>query len=149
MKSHLLPEPQLREGRFLATTGDVHAAIDVSDGLSSDIRHVMEASGTGARLQALQIPCSEALKFFCRRKQLNPVDVALTGGEDYTLLCTVGAGAASRVAAEFQDRFDRPLFPVGEITVSGTLEIVDPDGGVRSLAPTGWNHFRKDDHATE
>jgi thiamine-monophosphate kinase len=149
LQSHLLPEPQLREGRFLATTGNVHAAIDVSDGLSSDIRHIMEASGTGARLQASQIPCSDALEFFCRRKQMNPVDVALAGGEDYTLLCTVDAAAAARIAADFQDRFDRPLFAVGEITASGVLEIVAPDGHVRSLTATGWNHFRKDDDGIE
>ena len=58
LKAHLVPEPHLREGRFLAKQKAVHAAIDTSDGLSSDLAHITEESGIGARLYADKIPVS-------------------------------------------------------------------------------------------
>ena len=79
LKAHLLPEPHLREGRFLAKQKAVHAAIDTSDGLSSDLAHIIEESGIGARLYADKIPISENLKIFCTRFDFDPVKYALSG----------------------------------------------------------------------
>jgi thiamine-monophosphate kinase len=61
LKTHLLPEPHLEEGRFLARQAGVHAAIDTSDGLSSDLGHIVEESNVGARLFADKIPVSRPL----------------------------------------------------------------------------------------
>ncbi len=141
MDSHLLPRPYLEEGRFLAGTRQVHAAIDVSDGLSSDLGHIVKDSRVGARLYARQIPVSPHLLHFCSRFKFDPVEYALAGGEDYTLLFTAARGSAEDIARQYQKRFKRPLYAIGEINGSQEIELVENDGRVRAIPPTGWNHF--------
>jgi len=140
--THLLPRPYLEEGRFLAHSRKVHAAIDVSDGLSSDLGHIVRESRVGARLYARQIPISPHLQTFCSRFNFDPPDFALAGGEDYTLLCTADRKTADDLAKDYRKRFDRPLHPIGEISDSKEIELVEDDGRVRIITPTGWDHFK-------
>ena len=140
--THLLPRPYLEEGRFLAHSRKVHAAIDVSDGLSSDLGHIVRESRVGARLYARQIPISPYLQTFCSRFNFDPSDFALAGGEDYTLLCTADRETADDLAEDYRKRFDRPLHPIGEISDSKEIELVEDDGRVRIITPTGWDHFK-------
>jgi thiamine-monophosphate kinase len=142
LKAHLLPQPHLHEGRFLARQPGVHAAIDTSDGLSSDLGHIAEESQVGARLFAEKIPISQNLKAFCTRFDFNPIDYALSGGEDYTLLCTIAAENADQITGAFEREFKRPLFPIGEITAKKQIEVIYPDGETKPLIPTGWDHFK-------
>ncbi len=143
LKAHRLPEPHLQEGRFLAQQKGSHAAIDTSDGLSSDIAHIVEESGVGARLYADKIPVSENLKAFCKQFDFNPPGYALSGGEDYTLLCTAAPEAADKIASDFRKQFKRPLFRIGEITATRQMELVGADGGIQSISPSGWDHFKE------
>lgn len=140
--SHILPKPFLREGRFLATQNGVHAAIDVSDGLSSDIGHIAKESNAGVRLFAEKIPVSENLTYFCNRFDFNPVEFALAGGEDYTLLCTVSPDHADDVTEKYVKTFNHPLYPIGKITDPGKMEIIDSSGRVTGFQPEGWDHFK-------
>ena len=110
LKAHLVPEPHLREGRFLARQSGVNAAIDTSDGLSSDLAHIVEESRVGARLFADKIPISPNLKDFCTRLDFRPLEFALSGGEDYTLLCTISAHAADKIAKHFKKNLIAPFF---------------------------------------
>ena len=89
-----------------------------------------------------RIPVSESLKKFCSRFGFDPVEYALSGGEDYTLLCTIAPENADETAAKFQAEFKKPLFRIGEITDKNRLELIFPDGRKKSLIPTGWNHFK-------
>jgi thiamine-monophosphate kinase len=141
-KAHVLPEPHLREGRFLAGQPGTRAAIDVSDGLSSDLGHISEQSAVGALLYADKIPISSALQKFCTRFGFNPIDFALAGGEDYTLLCTVAAEKAEETARKYKDTLHRQLFRIGEITAGHGLEIIFADGSSKPVMPGGWNHFK-------
>ena len=115
LQAHLIPEPHLNEGRFLAQQPGVHAAIDTSDGLSSDLGHIAEESHVGARLYAEKMPISQNLKTFCKQFKFDPVEYALAGGEDYTLVCTTAPEKTEVIANAFQDQFHRPLFEIGEI----------------------------------
>ena len=142
-KSHLLPEPHLHEGRFLAKHNAVHAAIDTSDGLSADLGHVLEESRVGVRLDADEIPLSTNLLKFCERFNFDPLAYALSGGEDYTLLVTAAGESADQIAREFRDRFMRPLYAIGEITDSGQMELAWPDGSIKTITSTGWDHFKE------
>jgi thiamine-monophosphate kinase len=142
--AHLLPKPYLKEGQFLSGSRQVHAAIDVSDGLSSDLGHIVQTSHVGARLYARQIPISPYLLTFCSRFNFDPVEYALAGGEDYTLLCTAGRESAEDIARQYQKRFSQPLYAIGEINDSQEIELVEEDGRVRVISPTGWNHFNPD-----
>ncbi|MGD8962971.1 MAG: thiamine-phosphate kinase [Desulfobacterales bacterium] len=142
LKAHNLPQPHLREGRFLAGQSGVHAAIDTSDGLSSDLGHITEESQVGARLYADKIPISPNLKDFCARFDFDPVDYALSGGEDYTLLCTIAPDRAEDIAQDFKKTFERPLFAIGEITADKQLTLLYPNAKTKPITPTGWDHFR-------
>ena len=142
LRAHLLPLPHLAEGRFLAQQPAVRAAIDTSDGLSSDLGHIAEESGVGAVLCSAGIPISSDLESFCRQFNFDPIEFALSGGEDYTLLCTISPDEAETVAAGFQERFKRPLHRIGEITAARDMQINFPDGTSNPIAPSGWNHFK-------
>ena len=142
LQVHVRPEPHLREGRFLARQPAVGAAIDTSDGLSSDLGHIVEESGVGATLYYESIPVSEDLKAFCGQFKFDPVEYALSGGEDYTLLCTIAPAEAERIAGKFQAVFNRRLFRIGEITKQKKMQLIYPDGSSGPIAPTGWDHFR-------
>ena len=140
--AHLMPKPFLREGRFLACRPGIHAAIDISDGLSSDIGHIAEESGVGVRLYSDKIPLSPRLIEFCERFDLDPVEYALVGGEDYTLLCTVSKDSVASVIKDYLATFDEPLYPIGEIIQDRRMEIIGLDNKVRSFSPRGWDHFK-------
>jgi thiamine-monophosphate kinase len=143
LTAHRRPEPHLREGRLLASTPGVRAAIDVSDGLSSDLGHIIEESRVGARIYAARLPISANLEFYCRRWGRSPLDYALAGGEDYTLLLTAAAGEADRIADAFQTAFGRPLYAIGAITDTARMELVDAAGTITPIDPTGWDHFKR------
>jgi thiamine-monophosphate kinase len=139
--AHILPRPHLEEGQFLASTKAATAALDVSDGLSSDLSHIIEESGVGIRLHADRIPISAALREFCARLNRDPIRFALSGGEDYVLAVTVAPDRLDEVSRGFAARFGRPLHCIGEANGSGRFELVMPDGQVETVAPTGWDHF--------
>lgn len=139
-RAHCRPRPHLAEGRFLARSGAVHAAIDVSDGLSSDLAHLARASGLGVRIEAGGLPVSAALSGFCRRFGFDPAAYALAGGEEYVLACAVDPAKAPDLARAFAARFGRPLYPIGEMTPGGRLEVIR-DGAVMPLPSAGWEHF--------
>lgn len=141
-RAQVAPQPHLHEGYFLASQPGTHAGIDTSDGLSSDIGHIAEESQVGADLYADKIPVSESLLKFCDRFGFDPVEYALSGGEDYTLVCTVAPEHADGVAAKFKAEFKKPLFRIGEITDKNRLDLICPGGRTRPITPTGWNHFK-------
>jgi thiamine-monophosphate kinase len=141
LEAHILPRPHLEEGRFLAATGAATAALDVSDGLSSDLAHIVEESHVGIRVRADGIPISPQLREFCSRVGKDPVRFALSGGEDYVLAVTVKAERFDEVARKFSAHFGRPLYRIGEVSDSGGLELVMPDGTLEAVGPTGWDHF--------
>ena len=139
--AHILPRPHLEEGRFLAGTRAATAALDLSDGLSSDLIHIVEESGVGIRIHADRIPISAELREFCAARNRDPFRFALAGGEDYVLAVTVRPDRIGEVGRDFAARFGRPLYCIGEATDSGHLEFVTPDGQTETVRPTGWDHF--------
>ena len=143
-RAHVLPEPHLLEGHFLANQPGIRAAIDISDGLSSDLGHIAEQSAVGAKIFVSEIPVSDSLKKFCGALGFDPLEYALRGGEDYTLLCTAAPEKAEEIAQNFRNAFNRPLFSIGEATENNRLEIIYPDGTSKPISPRGWDHFRVD-----
>jgi thiamine-monophosphate kinase len=140
--AHIRPRPHLREGRFLAESGAVRAAIDVSDGLGSDLGHILRESRVGARIFAESLPISEEMREFCARFGRDPIREALAGGEDYVLLATVAPERSWALAASFRKRFGRPLFDIGEIVEGTEMRLVRPDGTEEGIRSESWDHFR-------
>ena len=85
---HYRPVPRIEEGMKLAATSCVNAMMDISDGIGSDLRHILEESGTGARVDVRSLPLSAELRTVCARRGWDPVALAVDGGEDYELLFT-------------------------------------------------------------
>ncbi len=139
IQAHLYPQPQCALGRFLSEKRLASALIDVSDGLSTDLAHLSEASGIGACVWANCIPLPERRNAHRAGKD-GLLDLALHGGEDYQLLFTVPPGKVARVPSRFQGV---PVRRIGEIRRSKGLWLVRLDGKKSILRPLGYDHFRK------
>ena len=85
---HYLPLPRVQEGLRLAATPGVHAMMDISDGIGSDLSHILEASSLGAVIDVPSLPLSPALRRVCTRHGWDAFQLAAGGGEDYELLFT-------------------------------------------------------------
>lgn len=135
---HFFPEPRLAAGQALRARGLATAAIDLSDGISTDLRHVCEASGLCAELDSANLPLHPLLR------DSNPTDAlqaAMHGGEDYELLFTAPATARvprtlggvrlTEIGRMVVPRRGRPL-----------VTLVEPSGKRTALAAGGWEHLR-------
>ena len=131
----LHPLPRIVEGQLLVKHG-ITAAIDISDGLLADLRHICEASHVGARVITDLLPVRDMVKANFKEKALA---LALGGGEDYELLFTGSAG----VIKEVKDELRCPVTVIGEITESepGKISLVDAAGSPVKIGRTGWAHF--------
>lgn len=124
---HRNPRPQVEEGLWLGMRREVHAMMDLSDGLASDLRHILDRSGVGAEVLLERVPVAEG----------SDLQTAACGGEDYKLLLTADAEGAGQLADEFLKRFGSPLHPLGRIT--GTRELVWLQNG--NPVPLDWHGF--------
>ena len=124
---HLYPQPQLRAGQRLR--GRASAAIDISDGLSTDLAHLCEESRVGAIVEADSLPLHPLLNH-----KENALHHALHGGEDYQLLFT--APASSKIPRSIGGT---PITRIGEI-VRGKDITLHSNGRAEQLQPAGWEH---------
>lgn len=123
---HLSFTPRVAEGRILAGSGVVTAMIDLSDGLSRDLRHICGQSGVGTRIEAGLVPIHDDAAELSRRDGVPALDHALHDGEDHELLFT-----ASQIP---------PLGTrIGVCTAEREILLIEP-GGARPLEIRGWEH---------
>jgi thiamine-monophosphate kinase len=139
LRKHLRPEPRLALGQWLGRTGVASAMIDISDGLSTDLVPLCEASGVGATIWAEKIPVVSIPAGF-QRVGIDPLRLALDGGDDYELLFTVPRRQAARLPRRFRGV---SLTIIGEVCREKTLKLLDASGRTRPLRPHGWDPFRK------
>jgi thiamine-monophosphate kinase len=138
LRKHLRPQPRLALGLWLANQKMASALIDVSDGLSTDLGHICDASGVGARVYADKIP-QVRLPEELHRCRFDPLALGLHGGEDYELLFTVPRRQARRLPTNF---CGTPLSVIGQVTRERHVLLVHPDGRQQRLSPLGWDPFR-------
>jgi thiamine-monophosphate kinase len=139
VRAHLYPEPRCALGRFLGEKNLATSLIDLSDGLSTDLTRLGEASNVGARIWAQRIPVPEIPKGD-KPGSLRAMDLALNGGEDYELLFSVSRRKANQITGKFKNV---PLHCIGEICRSKEVLLVLPDGKQSPLRPAGYDHFMK------
>ncbi len=143
IRRHLRPSARVREGRLLAEQCLASAAIDLSDGLSGDLAHLCEESHVGAALDLRAIPVSRACRLYADARGLDPVDVALSGGEDYELLFTVPP-ANRRKVERLAHRAGFRVSCIGAITARRSgIRIQRADGSWQPLIVTSYEHFRR------
>jgi len=141
-EKHLMPTPRVREGRLLAKSGHVTSMIDISDGLASEVHHICEASGTGARLYVRNIPISDNVHRVAEHIGKKSHDFALYGGEDYELLFTCQPDKVSLLAEDILKDCGTPLTTVGQIMeMSHSITMEDTSGRIVPLEPRGYDHF--------
>jgi thiamine-monophosphate kinase len=138
-------EPRVREAQWLASRFAIHAMIDLSDGLSSDLPHILRASGLGAELLAASVPISRAARQRAREENgaKKPLAAALTDGEDFELLFTVGSKDAVALLDGFKGAFPKlRLTCIGKVVPEAGVRIRDKQS-VRPLTSHGYIHFEK------
>ena len=131
------PTPRLREGRFLAASTYVHAMMDSSDGLSTDVARLARASGCGATLD--EVPVHLAAFAVAEAVGDDPARYALDGGEDFELIVAVAPRAFAHLSRKFALAFGASLLPIGRL--DGELGIrIAGDGTTRELVAAGFDH---------
>jgi thiamine-monophosphate kinase len=139
---HLHPTARLAEGQWLSHERLATAAIDLSDGLSGDLRHICEESRVGAELDLDRIPISTACRRYATRRRLQPVRLALTGGEDYELLFTVSPRNRSTVERRARAR-GYQIACIGTIRPQRFgIQMTSRDGKTQPVPMTSYEHFR-------
>lgn len=139
-RRHHRPEARVALGQALAESCCVTAMIDLSDGLSSDLGHILKASQVGGRLELASLPLSEQ---FAAAVQADPalLELALSGGEDYELLFTLGEEDLAGIL-DLGRRLNLPLTPIGRIHAGeSTLALRDAAGNERTCRKQGFDHF--------
>ncbi len=131
----LHPCPRLAEGQLLVEQG-IKTAIDISDGLISDLRQICKSSQVGARIEIDRVPIPPKVKAGFGSEAL---ELALSGGEDYELLFTGSTETVNRV----KEIASCPITVIGEIVSdkAGEVTLVDRQGNRFSPGKTGWEHF--------
>lgn len=139
---HNRPEPGINEGLWLAKQDGTKAMMDLSDGVASDLRHIMKQSKVGATINIEKIPMSEALKATAAKQNWEPEVLALTGGEDYRLMLTLDKDKSTEIIYRYNQQFPHPLTTIGEITESENHEIrwIKNNQSFK-LTKEGFNHF--------
>lgn len=112
------------------------AMIDVSDGISSDLKHICKQSNVGAIVEETGIPIHNDSKMMALKFQLDPVTCALNGGEDYELLFTIDPKDLEKI------RVLPDIYIMGEITEAGEgIQLHTSAGKRHDLTAQGWKHF--------
>ncbi len=130
------PQPRVRAALWLAERLELHAMIDLSDGLVSDAAHLAAASSVALRLACAALPIHEGA-----RSAENPARLALTGGDDYELCFTAAPGTVQRIRAEFEPIFELPLSHIGQVLEGQGVEIVSENGQRLEGELRGYDHF--------
>jgi thiamine-monophosphate kinase len=142
IRRHVRPSARILEGQWLSTKGWATSAIDLSDGLSGDLRHICEESHVGADIDLSALPVSAACRAYARATKRDPVTLALAGGEDYELLFTVPARQRrrfERAKAAQRLRITR----IGTIKPAHSgLHMIRENGQRERLPLISYEHFR-------
>jgi thiamine-monophosphate kinase len=141
LRAQLDPTPPLALGRALAEEDMAHAAIDVSDGLSSDLRHLCEESGVAARIAPDLLPLDPSAGSLARAQGGDGFDLALHGGEDYQLLVAVPRERYADVAGLGQV-WNIPIAAIGEFVAGDPEVFIERAGQVEPLPMAAHEHFR-------
>jgi len=141
---HLDFIPRIKEASWLVNHFDVHAMIDLSDGLAGDIQHICQSSGVGAELWGEYLPVSRAAKL--RAKQGDTAKpataAAMTDGEDFELLFCLDPADAVALKDKWREAFpDTPISCIGKIIEQPEVLFKD-QSGIRPLHWHGYDHFQ-------
>ncbi len=131
---HATFTPRVHEAITLTGLIPIHAMMDLSDGLSTDLPRLCKASGVGAHINADALPLSNEAK-----ATSNPLNAALNDGEDFELLFTTSPDHCARLLQEWP--LSAPISRIGEIMEGSDVLISRPNAPTEPLEPHGFDHF--------
>jgi thiamine-monophosphate kinase len=142
-RAHLRPRARVAEGRWLGQAAGVHAMMDCSDGLATDLGHICRESGVGARVQLDRVPIAAQTRSAARELGADPSRWAVSGGEDYELLLTCDPAVAPALIAGLAEATGTALSVIGRIEGAAAGELVFLDAvGAPVAMHEGFEHFR-------
>jgi thiamine-monophosphate kinase len=136
----LQPQPRVGWGIVLGEEHLATAMIDISDGLSSDLHHLCHESKVGAIIDAASLPLDASVVHLCGRRALDPLALALHGGEDFELLFTVAPENVSRLPKRVDGV---SISHIGEITSAAGIIRIRERNREWDLRPEGFEHFKR------
>ena len=142
ISKHNLPDAKISEGKFLSNYSGVHAMMDISDGIDSDLKHILIASGVSAEINLDNFPLSKKISKAAKVYNFNPLEKALAAGEDYELLLTVDGNKFENISDDFNKKFSSSLLKIGKIIEGKENLVYLMDGKKHNLSEKGFNHFR-------
>jgi len=134
-RKHLEFEPRVKEALRIAQMVRVHAMMDISDGLSTDLNRICQQSGVGAVIEAASVPIAEDA-----HRQADPLKAALDDGEDFELLFTLAPEEGERLL----QAWDGPvaLTAIGRIAAAEGMWLHTSDDRRIPLEPAGYDHLK-------
>jgi thiamine-monophosphate kinase len=140
LKQHHSPKAHLREGIWLGKHSEVHAMMDVSDGVFQDIQKMTSASQVGAEIHFDKYPFSKKGQEFFLGLSKEKYYSLINGGEDYCLLLTVKPEKFLQLSQNFKEEFGSPLYRIGEIILSPQVKFYE-DGKQVLVKNLGFYHL--------
>jgi thiamine-monophosphate kinase len=142
-RAHLRPVARVAEGRWLGASSAVSAMIDLSDGLATDLGHLASESRVGARVHLDRLPISPAVRSVAAALGRDPIELAVTGGEDYELLLAADPAAIQGLAEGLRATTGTPLTVIGEVVAAADrIRFVNAQGEPQELGE-GFEHFAR------
>lgn len=135
---HLRFVPRVQEARRLVERFDIHALIDLSDGLSTDANHLAEESGARIRLDAGRIPVSAAARRLAAGDGRTPLWHAVNDGEDYELLFALPSDQAKALLSE--KLLGTKVTRIGLVETGRGVVVERADGRCCEVKSEGWEH---------
>jgi len=140
IKAHLDPQPQVQLGKILAESGLVHAMMDISDGLATDLAHICAESGTAAEIIKEDLPVSGQMTAAAGKLEKPVLDWALKGGEDYQLLFTVSPDHEEDLCNLVHEKKGQQIFCIGKI-IEGQGVFLSDTLQREEVSFQGYDHF--------
>jgi thiamine-monophosphate kinase len=140
VSKHLHPDPRVAEAKAAASTDKLHAMMDISDGLAADLPKLCAASGVGAIVDVKSLPISPIVRYGASEVEIDPIQLAVQGGEEYELLMAVAESDVDTVVKAVAEATGTQVTAIGTITAEQDVLIEAADGSRMALLG-GWTHF--------
>jgi thiamine-monophosphate kinase len=139
LKHALEPNAQLEKGILFSKTGAVTSATDITDGLLSELGELIQANqnNIGMIIYEDKIPILDEIFELARRIGKDPIEMALSYGEDFEILLTIKKDKFK----EIEDKIS--LYEIGSVTSSGQIQMINKEGKINILIPKGYEHLKK------
>lgn len=145
--AHRGPIPRIEAGRASSSTPGVHGAIDISDGLVSDLAHVCLASGLSAEIDLGSLPIPDEVRAVAAAAGIDPVRLAASGGEDYELLLAIAPDRFGEVRRAIERVSGVAVTAIGRFVAAGEFgaraRFLHADGREWNPETAGWDHFQE------